>query len=274
MRCKMKLALQLYSVREDLEKYFFGTLRQVKEMGYEGCELAGFYGNEPEAIRSFCDEIGLPAISAHVTYGELISDIEKTVKMYKAVGCKYIAIPYLSEDLRYGTEKYNQVVSDIKEIGKVCNEYGITLLYHNHDFEFAKTEDGTYALDDLYNTVSKDLLQTEIDTCWVKVAGVNPCEYVEKYTNRAPVVHLKDFAGERNKNMYKLIGIDSKESEEKNTFEFRPLGKGVQDIPSIVESAKKAGAEWVVAEQDEPSMGMSRMECAKASIEYMKNINY
>ena len=166
----MKLALQLYSVRENLEKDFFGTLRQVKEMGYEGCELAGLYGNEPEAIKSFCDEIGLTPISAHVTYGELISDIEKTVKMYKAVGCKYIAIPYLAEDLRYGTDKYEQVVADIVEIGKVCNEYGITLLYHNHDFEFAKTPSGAYALDELYSTVSADLLQTEIDTCWVKVA--------------------------------------------------------------------------------------------------------
>ena len=37
----MKFALQLYSVRTDLESDFKGTLRKVKEMGYDGVEFAG-----------------------------------------------------------------------------------------------------------------------------------------------------------------------------------------------------------------------------------------
>ena len=176
--------------------------------------------------------------------------------------------------MRYGTEKYPEVVEGIKKIGEVCNKYGITLLYHNHDFEFAKTEGGEYVLDALYNEIGRDLLKTEIDTCWVNVGGENPSAYVRKYTGRAPVVHLKDFDGEKNKNMYKLIGIDSEETEVKNTFEFRPLGYGRQNVQAIVDAAKDAGAEWIIAEQDEPSMGKSRLECAQMSMDYMQNIKY
>ena len=262
----MKLGLQLYSVREDLEK--------VKAMGYDGGELAGLYGNSASEVRAMFEEVGLVPISAHVSYQDLMLDIEGTVKAYKEIGCQYIVIPYLPQDLRYGSEKYPKLVEDMKVIGKVCNENGITLLYHNHDFEFERTEDGEYVLDALYTEITADLLKTEIDTCWVNVGGENPCDYVRKYTGRAPVVHLKDFHGSKSENMYKLIGIDSTE-EQSNTFEFRPLGYGVQKIQDIVDAARDAGALWVIAEQDEPSMGKSRLECAQMSIDYMKNnINY
>lgn len=270
----MKLALQLYSIREQMEADFFGTLKQVKEMGYEGCEFAGLYGNDPLTIKNECAKIGITPISAHVTYDELIADTEKAVKCYKEIGCEYIVVPYLPENLRYGTEKYPEVVANIKKIGQVCKENGIALLYHNHDFEFAKNEKGEYVLDSLYSEIGSDLLQTEIDTCWVKVSGVDPCDYIRKYTGRAPIVHLKDFVGQRNENMYELIGIEKEKVEVKQSFEFRPLGKGVQDFPAIIEAAKDAGASWVVAEQDNPSMGLSRMESAKVSIDYISEIGY
>lgn len=270
----MKLGLQLYSVREDLEKDFLGTLKKVKEIGYEGGELAGLYGKTAKEVKEAFKEADLIPISAHVAYQDLIPNIEETVKIYNEIGCKYIVIPYLPENLRYGTDKYLDVVCDIRKIGEVCAKFGITLLYHNHDFEFAKNEDGNYVLDVLYEEIPENILQTEIDTCWVNVAGENPCDYVRKYTGRAPVVHLKDFYGEKNKNMYKLIGIDSEEKEVENTFEFRPLGYGKQDVQAIVDAAKDAGASWVIAEQDEPSMGKSRMECAEMSYKYMQTIKY
>ena len=39
-----QVALQVYSVREDAEKDLEGTLRKIKEMGYDGVEFAGLYG--------------------------------------------------------------------------------------------------------------------------------------------------------------------------------------------------------------------------------------
>ncbi len=270
----MKLAIQLYSIREEMQKDFFGTLKKVKEMGYDGCEFAGLYDNEASKIKDECQKLDLIPISAHVAYQDIIPDIEKTVNTYKEIGCKYMVIPYLPEDLRYGTEKYPQIVEDMKKIGQVCKENGLILLYHNHDFEFKKAENGEYVLDELYNEIPKDLLQTEIDTCWVNVGGENPSDYVRKYTGRAPIVHLKDFDGEKNENMYELIGIKSEKKEVKSTFEFRPLGYGKQNIQSIVDASKDAGADWIVAEMDSPSMGLTPMECMKKSIDFMKNINY
>ena len=143
--------------------------------------------------------------------------------------------------------------------------------FNNHDFEFLKI-DGKYALDILYDSVPADLLQTELDTCWVNVGGEVPADYIRKYAGRCPVVHLKDFYGEKSDDMYELIGIDAKAPARPGNFEFRPVGSGLQNMPAILDAAEKAGAEWVVVEQDQPSMGKTPMECAATSMEYLKSI--
>lgn len=268
----LNIALQLYSVRDDMENDFIGTLEKVKEYGYDGVELAGLYGRTPEEFKQALDSVGLKAISAHVPYLELMDDLEGTVEKYVTIGCQYIAVPYLTEEYRPGTDNFIEVVENIKKIGECCNNKGITLLYHNHDFEFDLMPDGRYALDYIYETVDKKYLQTEIDTCWVKVSGINPAEYITKYTGRSPVVHLKDYVGEKSENMYELIGIDSS-GEKAAAFEFRAVGLGVQDFPAIIQAAIDAGTKWVVVEQD-AHYENTALEDAKISREYLTTIGY
>lgn len=272
---KLPVAVQVYSVREDAEKDFKGTVQKIKDMGYDAVELAGLYSYTPEEIRAMLDEVGIPAISAHVPFKELMADLEGTVAKYATVGVKYIAIPYLEEEDRPGTAKFEENVVKFAEICRACKAQGITTLYHNHDFEFIKMPDGRYALDYIYDTIPADLLQTEIDTCWVNVAGENPADYIRKYTGRSPVVHLKDFYKEGvAANMYELIGTEVKEEEDKGGFfEFRPVGSGMQDFPSILQASLDAGSHWVVVEQDQ-SNGRTPMEAIKMSREYLKSLGW
>ncbi len=265
------VAIQVYSVRDAASKNMYGTLKKLKEMGYDGVEFAGLYGHTPEEVREMCEDIGLVPISAHVPYIDMVRDPEGVLKQYAEIGCKYVAVPYLTEEYRPGTPRFPEVISNVKMIGAVAKKLGMTLLYHNHDFEFLKI-DGKYALDILYESVPADLLQTELDLCWVNVGGENPSEYLLKYTGRAPVVHYKDFAGSKSENMYELIGIEKKASAPSEAFEFRPVGYGKQDFPAILKATEQAGCTWVIVEQDQPSMGLSPMECAAKSRAYLKSI--
>lgn len=265
------VAIQVFSLREDAKANLYATLKEIKKMGYDGVEFAGLYGHTPEEVRDMCADIGLVPISAHVPYVDMVADPEGVLGQYATIGCRYVVIPYLTEEYRPGQDKFDEVIKNAAMLGEVANKLGMTLLYHNHDFEFMKL-DGKYALDILYENVSADLLQTELDMCWVNIGGEEPAKYLLKYTGRAPVVHLKDFWGEKSEDMYELIGIDRKAPTRPANFEFRPVGSGKQDFPTILKAAKDAGASWVVVEQDKPSMGLTALECAAKSRAYLKTI--
>lgn len=265
------IGLQLYTVRDDMEADFKGTLKKVKAMGYDGVEFAGLFGKTAAEVKEMCDEIGLVPISAHVPYADMLAD-PTILETYKEIGCKYVVLPYLDEENRPGEEGFTKLIENAKILGAKANEYGMKLGYHNHDFEFAKIGN-EYALDILYNEVSADLLTTELDTCWVNIGGEDPADYTRKYAGRVEIIHLKDFVGSKSENMYELIGIeDDVEKGKDGDFELRPVGYGKQDFPAILAAAKDAGATWIIVEQDRPSMGKTPLECAEVSIEYLKTI--
>ena len=249
----LPIAVQVYSVREEAERDFAGTMKKLGEMGYDGVELAGLYGKSAEEIRDSIKAAGLTAISAHVSYDELAGDLEKTLQDYETIGCRYIVIPWLGEDRRFGAALYEETIKGIPVIAEGCKKHGMTLLYHNHDFEFAKTPDGTYALDQLYAEVPADVLGAEPDTCWIKVGGPDPSEWLKKYSGRCPLVHVKDFRR-------KADGVD-----------LLALGEGEQDFPTLVKTAKECGAQWLVIEQDDHPYG-TPMGDMKKSLDYLREL--
>lgn len=270
------IGVQVYSVRDHAEKDFRATLAKIKEFGYDGVEFAGLYGIDAKTVKGWLDELGLVAVSAHVALDEMLADPDKCFSDYKTLGCRYIAVPYLDTDRRPCHERFEETLADIRKMAEKSKEYGIQMMYHNHDFEFVKIGD-KYGYDIIFDSVPADLLKTEQDTCWVNVAGEDPAAYLVKYTGRAPVVHIKDFVM-KNRNakegLYELIGIKPTERQaDEGDFAFRPAGYGIQDFPSILEAAKKAGSEWLVVEQDRTCLGWDSLDCIKKAVDYLKTIN-
>lgn len=273
---KFKIGIQLYSLRDEMEKDMDATLKAVKEMGYDCVEFAGYFGHTAEEVRAMLDKYGLECVSVHQTPSLFVEEGQKAVDYLKTIGAKYAAIPWYPGEKLAGTPEWENTVEMFKQTGKLLADNGIQQLYHNHDFEFKKFED-KFLLDWLYETLPQEYLQPQVDTCWVHYAGYNPSEYLEKYSGRIKIVHLKDFVC---KNLgggpvYALISEDGGEekgaTQEENGFEFRPVGHGIQDIPAIIASAEKAGAEILIVEQDE-SPDRSPMESAKMSRDYLKSL--
>ena len=257
----LPVALQLFSVRDDMAKDYKATLKAVAEMGYQGVELAGIFGNAEE-MKAELDKNGLVAISAHVGIDAILNDTEKTLGAHKTIGCKYIAIPYLADEDRPDAIGFDGTAEKVSKACKLINEYGMIALYHNHAFEFDLI-DGKHWLDTMYECIPADVLQTELDTCWVNVGGEDPAEYIYKYAGRAPVLHLKDFVQKGRK-------LEDPELD----FAFRPFGHGVQEHEKILEAAEKCGVEWLVVEQDSPQTGKTPIESVKLSREFLKKAGF
>lgn len=269
---KLPIAVQLYTLRKEMAADFEGTLKKVKEIGYDGVEFAGIFDKDPLYIKQLCENLGLIPISAHVPYLALLENTDELIDTYEKIGVSQIVIPYLLPEYRPGTENFLSVIDGIRKIADTCKARGMALSYHNHDFEFEKLGD-EYALDKIYREIPEELLKTQLDTCWVKVAGEDPVKYLEKYEGRIPTVHLKDFRGNRTANMYELIGVKNDgKTAQLEKFQFKPCGYGVQNMPAIIDAATKNGAEWFIVEQDGIEPQKTAFESIKMSLDYLKSL--
>ncbi len=270
-----KVGLQLYSIREEMEKDMDATLKAVKEMGYDYVEFAGYFGKSAQEVKAILDKYGLTCVSVHQAPSLFFEEGQSAIDFIKTIGAKYCAIPWYTVEEYYNN--WDDTIKKFTELGKTMKENKIQLLYHNHDFEFKKIGDDTI-LDKLYASVPSDLLQPQFDTCWVHYAGTNPAEYIKKYSGKIEVIHLKDFVCEKlgGGPVYALIDENGEEqkttgSKEDNGFKLMPVGSGIQDFPAILSAAEQAGVEIVIVEQD-TSVDRPPMEAAKMSREYLKSL--
>ena len=276
---KLKLGLQLFSIRDAMAEDMEGTLKAVSEMGYDCVEFAGYFGKTAEEVKAICEKYNLTPISVHQKYDVFIDNPEESVNYLKTLGVKYCAVPWVSsEDWE---KNYDKLIADIKKVGKLLKDNGIQLLYHNHDFEFFVKHGDDCVLDSLYKEVPSDILQPQLDLCWVHYAGRDPVEYVKKYGNVEEGVHIRDFVCKNLADgpVYALIDNKGNETATKRDgksdgFEFRPVGQGRQDVKAIMKAIEDTKIQYVIVEQDGHTNGNTSLEDAKASIDYLRSIGY
>jgi len=244
------IALQLYTLREEMAQDFEGVLRQVAELGYVGVELAGTGGRSAAEVRALLDKYGLKASSAHVPLEVLESDLNKAIEEAKTIGYSIIAVPFLMPNRRGDRDGYLKLAALLDSIGAELKKHGLQLAYHNHDFEFVQF-DGEYALDLIYANTDPENLKVELDVYWVQYAGVDPVAYVRKYADRTPLIHLKDMTNDEER------------------F-FAEVGEGTVDIDGVIAAA--TGAEWLIVEQDRSRR--SPLESVKISIDNLRAKGY
>ncbi len=279
MSKKLPVGIQVYGLRDLLEntpENFKNVMQQVKDLGYDGVELAGLYGLTPEYVKEVLDEVGLTPISAHVAFADMMEDLDTIIADYSKIGVKFLVMPYMAEEYRPANpEGFKEFLPLLNKVGEKIHNAGMTFLYHNHDFEFVKMSDGQWGYDVMFDAIPHDNLMSELDTCWCDVATGDAPGFVRKYTDRIPIVHLKDYIKKGEvKNMYKLIGIEEEESaEDTGYFGFRSVGFGQMIWEPVLEASLDANAQWVVVEQDE-HYELEPLECARRSREYLKILGW
>ncbi|HEY5586164.1 MAG TPA: sugar phosphate isomerase/epimerase [Ruminiclostridium sp.] len=235
----INIGLQMYTVRDECEKDFLGTIEKVATIGYKGLEFCGYYGIEATELRKYIDKLGLKALSAHVALTDMQENLEKEIEYAKILGMKTIALPWLPEEYRKDSDAYLKTSELVRVLDEKCSKAGIQLCYHNHDFEFEKIGE-EYVLDVFLNKATN--LKLELDTFWTSFVGIDTLEYMKKNASRLQYIHLKDMIkGEKP--------------------EFAEVGEGCLNIRSFIKAAVELGVEWAFVEQD---------RCLRPSIESVK----
>jgi sugar phosphate isomerase/epimerase len=245
------VALQVYTVRDELAKDYGKTLENVRGIGYENIEIGGFGAFNTNEWNK---------IVRRLEFGEIVStgfeidmyeqSLNPIMEFCLGAGIKRLVVPYLREERRSSEEGYKRVADTLNQIGLKCSEKGISLHYHNHSFEFQKYGDMTGHEILLENTDPR-YVWFEFDTYWLQHGGQNPADYIRKYANRLEILHLKDMLNDENKS-------------------YAEIGEGIIDFKEVFKAASDANIKWLIVEQDICSR--PSIECAKLSLENIKKL--
>ena len=193
----MPIGLQLYSVRNLLPKDFEGTLHQLAAAGYKEVEAAGYFDKTAADFGNALNKAGLKCVSTHHQLVQLKTQFDQLIQYGQALGLEYIICSWAGvhrdptrkgdlnlDDWRYVADQFNAIGAKVKAAG-------MTFGYHNHTIEFG-TENGTVFFDELLKRTDPNLVKFEMDCGWVVGGGHNPVEYLSKFPERFPLLHVKD----------------------------------------------------------------------------------
>jgi sugar phosphate isomerase/epimerase len=252
-----KLGLQLYTLREQLNKDLAGTLASVAQLGYQEVETFA-YGNRKQHGMSIADfdqllkKNQLQTPSGHYSLRSFLfqgkdDELKEVIEDAKQLGQHYIVVPYLQAEDRKGVDAYKKLAARLNHGGEMCKQSGMQFAYHNHDFEF-QPMDGTTGYDILLNETDKSLVQFEMDLYWVSFAGKDPVQMIKKNPGRFSLWHVKDM-------------------EKTEQRRFTEVGNGSIDFKKIFECKKKSGMQHFFVEQD---VSAAPLQSIQTSIEYLK----
>ncbi|MEK7474740.1 MAG: sugar phosphate isomerase/epimerase [Candidatus Coatesbacteria bacterium] len=231
----IQIGLQLYTVRDLLQKDYAGTIRQVARIGYAGVEG----GSGPMSREEF-DKLLKELHLQNPSSGGGVDAIEKQgdalLKPLAAAGIKFFMVSSKQES----AEAYKAFAKRLNGAGKACQAHGITFQYHNHAAEFMDFG-GKTGYDVLIEETDPKLVWFQVDVGWVSWAGKNGPELLRRLKGRIRTIHVKDHT-------------PAPEPDRK----FTEVGTGAMPLAEVVVAAKEIGVEWAFVEQD---------WCARPSIE-------
>lgn len=223
-----KVALQLYSLKDyiggDKKRKTKGVglekgLADVRAIGFEGVEFAGYYGFKPCELKKMLADNGLKVCGTHVSNDQYGFDVKKgtfnpdvlkkTCAFETGYGNTLIICPgggNIPPGASWSTGRGGEPCKPTKEIDEftkklvelynkaavVAKEMGCKIGLHNHTWEHAiKMTDGTSFWDYFFTNTCNDVCM-EQDVGWSTCAGVDCCEQYVKYPFRSPTLHAKE----------------------------------------------------------------------------------
>ena len=228
------IGLQLYSIRDIIGKDFEGMLREVKKMGYDSVEFAGYFDHSAKELKALCDEIGLNPLSTHIGAEHFSEEnLDATVKYSVELGLKYVVCPYYDLNSEEDCIRLGKILNNA---AKAFKPYGIKVGYHNHTREFEKYN-GKFAFDIILEEANRDGAEVfgQVDTYWAAKMNVDPLEYIKSLGDKNCLIHFKE------------MGSDGSNVE---------VGTGIIDFKSIVDfiKADAANVRGIIVEQEEYTM--------------------
>ncbi len=254
------VGVQLYTVRNIIEKSALETLQAIERAGYREVEATWY---DLDKIWPSLQQTKLKPVSLHLATPMFTKEQAKlgaAMETAARKGFRYVVCPYVAPADRGGADVMKKLAATLNQAGEQAKQAGMTLAYHNHAFEFAE-EGGKTLLDHLFDNCDARLVQLEMDVMWVTVAGADPVALLKKYKGRTPLLHLKDVLKSEPTRLNEGIARTS----------YAEVGNGRIDFAAVLASASANGAKHYFVEQDQtPGPPVDSLKTSIANLRKIK----
>ena len=231
---KRPVGLELFSVRNELQKDLEGTLKAVAQAGYDGVEFfSPYYSWTPakaKEVRKQLDDLKMVCLSTHNGANAFAPEnYEKSIELNSILGSKFIVLA--SAGKVEGLDGWKKVAEKLTAGAAKFKSAKIGAGYHNHQLEFKPIE-GTRPVEVLAKNTTKDvMMQLDVGTCIE--AGSDPVEWINQNPGRIRSLHCKEWSPDKEVG-YKAL-----------------FGEGVAKWKDIFKAAEKTGGvEYYLVEQE------------------------
>ncbi len=240
---KYKMGLQLYSIRDAMEKDPVGSLKTMAALGYQDFETYGYdvkndmyYGYKSKDFKQLLDDLNLTATSGHYAFSDYFEKSTDDLKRFTdlciagadTLDKRFITWPWL--DPKYRTlENYKLLPEKLNIIGERVKAAGLGFAYHNHDFEF-RDYNGENGYEIILKNTDPELVKLQMDLYWVMHSSkLSPSELIANQPGRYVMWHIKDM--------------------DKRTRDYTELGNGSIDYKAILSTIDTSALQYYYLEQ-------------------------
>ncbi len=266
------IGLQLYSVRDDMQKDPLGTLKQLAKMGYTHVEHANyinrkFYGYTAKEFKKILDDLGLKMPSGHTVMGKDhwvqakndFSDSWKyTVEDAAYMGQKYVISPWMDESMRKTYDDLSRYLEVFNKCGDLCQKSGMKFGYHNHWAEFTEKLNGVKLFDIMMHKLDVNKVVMQLDIGNMYIGGAKAIDVITQYPGKFELIHVKD-----------EIAVNTNEKYESAIF-----GKGIIPVKEVLGLCRKTGGTKVYIIEQESYQGLAPLDCVKQDLDIITSWGY
>lgn len=228
---------QLYSSRNFPP--MSATFEMLSKAGYGAVEGYGALYADDAAVAATAAGLaatGLTMPTGHFSLAMLEGEVEKVLGIARALKIERIYCPYIMPDDRPTTSAgWRAFGARLEAAAAPYRAAGLGFGWHNHDFEFVATPEGTLPQDEIF--AGGPGLEWEIDVAWVIRGGADPLAWISRYASRITAAHVKDIAPK---------------GENADEDGWADVGHGTVDWPAIMAALRAVGCRHFIMEHDNP----------------------
>ncbi len=232
-----------------------GVLKDIKSAGYDGVEFGYSATRTPEETLAIFGDAGLIVSGYHTGYGTF-KDLGETTKQGEhllGVGAKYFMCSGNENWKEANADDYRKTADVLNAAGESLAAMGVTLCYHNHNWEFFPLVEGGNGMDILLAQLDPASVKFCPDIYWLACGGKDPAAWLRENADRCAYFHFKD-------------GTFDVATQQPLTF--KELGRGNVDLKSAAAVVHELAPEWAITEQDNTDGDPA--ESARISADYAR----